>query len=41
MISQKIDIPGVQEEIELVMSDGFTRFAAVAVAWYLEREKAA
>jgi hypothetical protein len=41
MMNEKIDIPGVQEEVELMMFDGFTRFAAAAVAWYLERKKAA
>jgi len=41
LINQKIDIPGIQEDIELMMFDGFTRFAAAAVAWYLERKKAA
>ena len=41
LINQKIDIPGIQEDIELMMFDGFTRFAAAAVAWYLERKRAA
>lgn len=41
MMNSKIDIPGVQEEIELMMFDGFTRFAAAAVAWYIERKRAA
>jgi len=41
LINQKIDIPGIQEDIELMMFDGFTRFAAAAVAWYLERKKGA
>ncbi len=41
LINQKIDIPGIQEDVELMMFDGFTRFAAAAVAWYLERKRAA
>ncbi len=41
LMNEKIDIPGVREEIELMMFDGFTRFAAAAVAWYLERKGAA
>jgi len=41
MMNNKIDIPGVQEDIELMMFDGFTRFAAAAVAWYMERKRAA
>jgi hypothetical protein len=32
MMNEKIDIPGVQVEVELLMFDGFTRFAAAAVA---------
>ena len=41
MMNSKIDIPGGQEDIELMMFDGFTRFAAAAVAWYIERKRAA
>jgi hypothetical protein len=41
LINQKIDIPGIQEEIEMMMFDGFTRFAAAPVARFLERKKAA
>lgn len=41
LINQKIDIPGIQEDVELMMFDGFTRFAVAAVAWYLERKRAA
>jgi len=41
LINQKIDIPGIQEDVELMMFDGFTRFAAAAVAWFLERKRAA
>jgi hypothetical protein len=41
MMNEKIDIPEVQEEVELMMFDGFTRFAAAAVAWFLERKRAA
>ncbi len=41
LMNSKIDIPGVQEDIELMMFDGFTRFAAAAVAWYIERKNAA
>ena len=41
LINQKIDIPGIQEDIELMMFDGFTRFSVAAVAWYLERKRAA
>jgi hypothetical protein len=37
----RFEIPGVQEEVELMMFDGFTRFAAAAVAWFLERKRAA
>jgi hypothetical protein len=41
LMNDKIDIPGVKEEVELMMFDGFTRFAAAAVAWFPERRKAA
>jgi hypothetical protein len=41
LMNDKIDIPGIQEEVELMMFDGFTRFAAAAVAWFLERKKVA
>ncbi len=41
LINTRIDIPGVQEEIELMMFDGFTRFADAAVAWYLEMKRVA
>jgi hypothetical protein len=41
LINQKIDIPCIQEDVELMMFDGFTRFAAAAVAWFLKRKKAA
>jgi hypothetical protein len=41
LVNEKIDIPGIQEEVELMMFDGFTRFAAAAVAWFLERRRAA
>ena len=41
LMNRKIDIPGVDEEIELMMFDGFTRFAAAAVAWYAEKRKVA
>jgi hypothetical protein len=40
-MNEKIDIPGVQEEVELMKFDGFTRFAAAMVAWFMERKKAA
>jgi hypothetical protein len=40
LINQKIDIPGIQEEVELMMFNGFTRFAAAVVTWYLERKRA-
>jgi hypothetical protein len=32
LINQKIDIPGIQEDVELMMFDGFTRFAPVGVS---------
>jgi hypothetical protein len=41
LINQKIDIAGIQEDVELMMFDVFTRFATVAVAWFLERKRAA
>lgn len=40
LMNSRIDIPGVDEDIELMMFDGFTRFAAAAVAWYIERKAA-
>jgi hypothetical protein len=40
-MNEKIDIPDALEEVELMMFEGFTRFAAAAVAWFLERKKAA
>ncbi len=30
LMNDKIDIPGIQEDVELMMFDGFTRFAAAA-----------
>jgi hypothetical protein len=39
-MNEKIDIPGVQEEVELMMFDGSTRFAAAAVAWFPEGKRA-
>jgi hypothetical protein len=41
LMNEKINIPGMQEEVELMMFDGFTRLAAAAVTWFLERKRAA
>jgi len=41
LVNKKIDITGIQEEVELMMFDGFTLFAVAAGAWNIERKKAA
>jgi hypothetical protein len=41
LINQKIDIQGIHEDLELMMFDGFTRFAVAATALYLDRKRAA
>lgn len=38
---RKINIPGIDEEIKLMMLNGFTRFAAAATTWYTEKKKVA
>lgn len=38
LLNKKIDIPGIDEEAELMVFDSFTRFVVSAINWYIQNK---